>query len=39
MDCCEIKILLVRIVKIFVLIVVLFMIIDMSMKYLLEITI
>ena len=39
MDCCEIKILLVKMVKMFVLIVVLFMIIDMLMKYLLEITI
>ena len=39
MDCCDNKILLVKIVKIFVLIVELFMIINTLMKYLLEIII
>ena len=39
MDCCENKNIIFKIVKIFVLIVVLFMTIDMLMKYLLEITI
>ena len=39
MDCCDNKNIICKIVKIFVLIVVLFMIIDMLMKYLLEITI
>ena len=39
MDCCKIKILLIKIMKMYALIVELFMIIDMLMKYLLEITI